>query len=155
MSDYLDDDRLSEYELIDKMYKPTWLDATDESSESKSSYVPYDWKSNPLPNPTPLPKANPLPNPNKPVYVKPVYVIAGNADQYHDYVKKNYHTGKTYRYVRNKDSIRGVENPDGVFIGSWRERDDINSLMVALLTIMKDENKREAIKQLMNKEFIA
>jgi hypothetical protein len=82
-----------------------------------------------------------------------IYVIAGNSDEYHSYIRTKNNSIESYRYVRDEDSIRGIENPDGVFIGSWRKRKDIKVLMVALLVSMRDQKKREALKQLMNKEF--
>jgi len=82
-----------------------------------------------------------------------IYVIAGNSNEYHSYIRTKNNSIESYRYVRDEDSIRGIENPDGVLIGSWRKRKDIKVLMVALLVSMKDPKKREALKQLMHKEF--
>lgn len=45
-----------------------------------------------------------------------------------------------YEYVRNVDSLRGVQNPHGYFYGTWKDRSDIVDIMVMLKVATKDPN---------------
>lgn len=61
-------------------------------------------------------------------------------------------------YVTSVNILRGQENPDGIFVGTWYNRSDIDDIMIALLAcIRKDENSakddglRTAIKFLRKK----
>jgi hypothetical protein len=73
-----------------------------------------------------------------------IYVIAGNRDQAHQWMKENIQkrmaSGETtlsysdYVLFTNVDSLRGVANPHGVFVGTWRERDDLDNVFMILLS---------------------
>jgi hypothetical protein len=55
------------------------------------------------------------------------YIIAGNAQEYMDYVK-----GKNpddYRYVTSPQLIVRTLNPHGKFIGSFRKRKDLRQIV--------------------------
>jgi len=44
-------------------------------------------------------------------------------------------------YVASVNILRGHENPDGVFIGEWWERSDIDDIMLVLLaSVHRDKN---------------
>ena len=44
-------------------------------------------------------------------------------------------------YVSSVNILRGYNNPDGVFIGEWRERSDIDDIMLVLLaSVHRDKN---------------
>jgi hypothetical protein len=68
-----------------------------------------------------------------------IYIIAGNNQQANDWMKSNankrWESGDTsvslsdYIIVSSIDSLRGIRNPSGVFIGTWRERPDIKMLL--------------------------
>lgn len=72
-----------------------------------------------------------------------IFVIAGNHHQAEDWIKKNLEkramSGETtisrsqYVYVDDATSLRGVNNPHGIFIGTWRERWDIREVVETLL----------------------
>lgn len=72
-----------------------------------------------------------------------IFVIAGNKHQAEDWIKKNLEkramSGETtisrsqYVYVDDANKLRGVKDPRGVFIGTWRERWDIREVVETLL----------------------
>ena len=89
-----------------------------------------------------------------PTYVKPVnfYVIAGNYNEYLEYAKKNaldYPEDKRrILFVVDRETFRGVENPQGVFIGTWRKRLDIEHVLHAVYVATKDKEKSRKIRDL-------
>ena len=70
-----------------------------------------------------------------------ILVIAGNRSQGDNWIKSNIEkrtkAGETvnwhdYYYVSHVDGIKGFSNPHGVFVGSWRDRDDILDIVETL-----------------------
>lgn len=71
------------------------------------------------------------------------FVIAGNQYEAEYWIKQNlekrYNAGETslskshYVYVADTVYLRGVRDPHGVFIGSWRDRVDILEILELLL----------------------
>ena len=74
------------------------------------------------------------------------YIIAGNHSQYMTWLskQKDIHC----QYVGGPDILRGIENPHGVFIGTWYERKDIQEILARLLATSRVENPelRKAIR---------
>ena len=72
-----------------------------------------------------------------------IYVIAGTAREATEWMKNNLQkrilNGENvigmseYAYVTGVDTLRGIRNPHGVFIGSWKERLDIFQIVEALM----------------------
>lgn len=67
-------------------------------------------------------------------------VIAGNFRQYVDY-KNSKPNPEDYRYVSKPDTIRGIRDPHGVFIGTWRSREDIKEILQVLILSSRTPNK--------------
>lgn len=71
-----------------------------------------------------------------------IYVVAGNADQAYNYINRKIEERisngervssiNEYAYVHNANVVRGIRNPTGVFIGTWRERKDIIDIVAVL-----------------------
>lgn len=60
------------------------------------------------------------------------YIIAGNADEYADYIRgKN---PQEYRYVHTPDLLLGTKNVTGKFIGSYRDRVDLKLILNRLMS---------------------
>ena len=75
-----------------------------------------------------------------------IYVIAGNRNEYQEYSRSDRRDYlKTYYYVRDVDSLRGLRNPDGVFIGSFKNRPDIKELLQYLYNAMDNPIKQKKI----------
>ena len=51
-------------------------------------------------------------------------------------------------YVSSVNILRGYNNPDGVFIGEWWERSDIDDIMLVLLASVNrdDKDKNDGLK---------
>ena len=92
-----------------------------------------------------------------------IYVIAGTADEAYNYInrkreeRKRISNGETvrsiseYSYVHHVNVIRGIRNPTGVFVGTWRERKDIFDIVAVLRQSQDVPNKtlREIWQELM------
>ena len=80
-----------------------------------------------------------------------IYVVAGTADEAYNYINRkiaervsngeNISRISEYKYVDSVNSIRGIRNPTGVFIGTWRERKDIFDIVSVLRSSHDVPNK--------------
>ncbi len=72
-----------------------------------------------------------------------IFVIAGTESQAYDYINRKLEerirNGEfpnqidEYKYVHSPVVFKGVQNPHGVFIGTWQERKDIIEIVEAIL----------------------
>ena len=77
-----------------------------------------------------------------------IYVIAGNEPEAYEYINRKLQerisNGDTkiddYKYVHDALVLRGIENPHGVFIGTWRQRKDIRDIVSILMTSTRAKN---------------
>jgi hypothetical protein len=86
-------------------------------------------------------------------------VIAGTYDQAQLWIKNDLArrsaVGETtlsqseYTIVHNPDQLRGMRDPTGVFVATWRERKDIFEILNMLLVNMRDDTKRNIIQDLL------
>ena len=60
------------------------------------------------------------------------YVVAGNYEQFLLWIRERGLDSSEWVYVSNRDTIRGLRNPGGRFIGTWYERKDAFDILVAL-----------------------
>lgn len=78
------------------------------------------------------------------------YIIAGSREQFEDYIRRDsthrWNSGETsvslsdYVYVYRSDQLRGLKDPKGAFIGTWKERKDIKEILLSLLKTMYKPN---------------
>ena len=88
-------------------------------------------------------------------------VIAGNRDQFREFIGRKAkqiweegHTSVTlsdFLYVGGPDQLRGYSNPQGFFVGTWRERNDIEQILNILLVCMSDPTKGKAVIDIYSK----
>lgn len=87
------------------------------------------------------------------------YVIAGTFFQYKEYKNLHYPEMLLNRqienvsdivYVTTVDTIKGVSNPNGIFIGTWYNRSDIGPILLQLLISSTTTSKQDSIKSAMN-----
>ena len=74
-----------------------------------------------------------------------LFVIARTFEEYEKFKINCLNTGKyanhKFVWVANVNILRGHVNPDGVFIGEWWERSDIDDIMLVLLaSTRRDKN---------------
>jgi hypothetical protein len=72
-----------------------------------------------------------------------IFVVAGNHEQAYQYINKKLEerirNGEEvsrvddYSYVRDVMTLKGISNPRGVFIGTWKERKDILEIVQTLM----------------------
>ena len=85
-----------------------------------------------------------------------IYVIAGNEPQAYDWINRKLEerirNGEfpneidEYKYVHSPVVLRGIHDPHGIFIGTWRDRKDLKEIVKILF--FASMGKNEAIKKL-------
>ena len=80
-----------------------------------------------------------------------IYVVAGTFDQAKEYISKKrfdyLNSGEppllmpNYLYVSVPQHLKGIRNPTGVLIGTWRERPDIIEILETLMLASDVPNK--------------
>ena len=63
------------------------------------------------------------------------YVVAGNWNEFINYTKNRVDDDTMYIYVSGIDSIRGLDEISGVFIGTFQNRPDIVDIRNTILSI--------------------
>ena len=89
-------------------------------------------------------------------------VIAGNANEakywiIQDLGKKFPNTSQSmsdYSIVHNQDQLRGMRDPKGIFVGTWRERKDIFEILNMLLVNMTIPSKHKIIQDLLVQHIV-
>jgi hypothetical protein len=81
-------------------------------------------------------------------------VIAGNYDQANIWMHARQKRTVTHTVVHNADQLRGMRNPNGIFIGTWRNRKDIFEILNMLLVNMTIPTKHKIIQDLLVQHII-
>lgn len=85
-------------------------------------------------------------------------VIAGNAHEANYWIindlGKRYPTNTSlsmsdYVLIRTADDLRGMKDPTGIFVGTWKQREDIFEILNMLLVNMIDPIKHRIIQTLL------
>ena len=63
------------------------------------------------------------------------YIIAGRISEAIDWRARNNCIPNRWRYLGNADFLRGQSEVHGIFIGTWRERQDMSQIFSVLLTM--------------------
>jgi len=74
-----------------------------------------------------------------------------------DLVKKYPSTSITksdYTIVHNQDQLRGMRDPKGIFVGTWKQRKDIFEILNMLLVNMTIPSKHKIIQDLLVQHII-
>lgn len=61
------------------------------------------------------------------------YVIAGNKQEYEAYIQKKGYSDSEYMYVDDASVLEGKHNVHGYYVGSWREREDIEDIKATIV----------------------
>jgi hypothetical protein len=85
-------------------------------------------------------------------------VIGGNSEQARHWIIQDLNRrqaqGETtlslseYTILHRADQLRGLRNPNGIFIGTWSERKDLAEIVDGLAIIMTEPTKYNIIRQL-------
>jgi hypothetical protein len=59
-----------------------------------------------------------------------------------------------YIVVNRPEQLRGMRNPNGIFVGTWKQRPDIFELLNQLLVQMTDPFKHKIIQNLLVEHII-
>jgi hypothetical protein len=60
------------------------------------------------------------------------YVVCGDSRQYFDYLRRNNKDPRTHVYLHDAQQLLGLSEVHGVFVGSYRERPDIEEIIRAI-----------------------
>lgn len=79
--------------------------------------------------------------------IKPLYVIAGTYAEYVAWKNSNENIEKTRTtiFVYDSTPLDIYLNPDGVFIGTWKERPEMVNILLALIQATVDPDKKEKL----------
>lgn len=68
--------------------------------------------------------------------IKHIFIVAGNHNEFADYLRRKsadkVSHGVLYHYVSSADRIRGFRDLQGFYIGSWRNREDIEEIQMVI-----------------------
>jgi hypothetical protein len=89
-----------------------------------------------------------------------IYVIAGNHNEAYAWINRKIaeriSQGETlnkigdYVYVDSPNRLRGLANPSGVFIGTWRDRPDILEIVECLV---HHSNNSDRLREIHNQLY--
>lgn len=74
------------------------------------------------------------------------YIVAGNYNEYQAYVKRKPRIEYYYKYVAGIDTIRGLSEINGAFIGTYDQRLDIEEIKTLITIIKSKQQIAKAIK---------
>lgn len=60
----------------------------------------------------------------------PIYIVAGTYEQFRTYCKEKEPDVRRFRYVSGPETLRGISNPEVEYIGTWRDRTDIQEIIM-------------------------
>lgn len=70
--------------------------------------------------------------------LKHVFIVSGNHQEFADYLRRKMADteshGVLYHYVSSVDMLRGFNDLQGFYIGSWRDRKDIEEIQMVIAT---------------------
>ena len=87
-------------------------------------------------------------------------VIAGNHGEFNTFIRRKSEelwspgsniSFSNFVYVAGPDQLRGYSNPRGFFVGTWKERKDLEDVFMLLSTAMTDSTKREKLRDIYSK----
>ena len=79
--------------------------------------------------------------------MKIIYIIAGTIEEFNQYCADHL-DGNNYWFVYDPDSFGSLENPDGLFIGTWHKHPYIYSIMDELWKLCKILKKKQTLHQI-------
>ena len=82
-----------------------------------------------------------------------LFIIAGNYDQYKQWIWVKGVDTRNFVFVAAPDALRGIENPHGVFIGTWYERPDAYNIIEQLGVCSRKPNEALGKALVLLKQF--
>ena len=74
-----------------------------------------------------------------------LYVIAGTKKEFNDFVLRSVESDRyrdtNFCWVGHSDVFKGQVNPNGICIGTWKDRPDITDILFQLQVACKDKTK--------------
>lgn len=64
-----------------------------------------------------------------------IFIVAGNYEQFVEYTSRKKGDGNFYCYVRDRTTLLGLSEVKGFYIGTWRDRPDIEEITHAIAVI--------------------
>ena len=60
------------------------------------------------------------------------FIVCGNSNEYHNYIRMNNKSPQEYVYLHDTQQFRGLSEVHGVFVGTYRQRPDIEEIVHAI-----------------------
>jgi hypothetical protein len=73
---------------------------------------------------------------------KTFFVVSGDYEEFLEYVRKKTIDSYDFRYVYDRKTLVGFNDPHGCFCGSWRKRKDIQEILMELIVRTTSGNNR-------------
>jgi hypothetical protein len=71
------------------------------------------------------------------------YIVAGNYEQYREWINRKGLDPRAYRYVENKYTLIGAVDVSGFFVGTYYLRSDIDEIKIIISTAKRTKEDRE------------
>ena len=65
------------------------------------------------------------------------YIISGNLTEAVDWLNENNKSRADWKYLSKPEQLRGLSEVHGVFIGTWKERPDIEDILDVMASMRK------------------
>ena len=95
--------------------------------------------------------------PTSPTEKKPYFIVAGNYTEYIKHVNQHcmkYDLSTTQviylDYVSMLKGAKKILDPDGIFIGTWKNRQDIREIVFELFALTLDSKKCDILTKVYN-----
>ena len=66
------------------------------------------------------------------------FVVCGSHEEFLECIRKKNNFDYDYRFVYDRMTLVGFNNPHGCFYGSWRQRQDIQDIIMELIVRTTD-----------------
>lgn len=76
------------------------------------------------------------------------FIVCGSHEEFLECIRKRNNFNYDYRFVYDRMTLVGQNNPHGCFYGSWRQRQDIEEIIMELI-VRKVNGKNQKLKELL------
>lgn len=76
------------------------------------------------------------------------FIVCGSHEEFLECIRKRNNFNYDYRFVYDRLTLVGQNNPHGCFYGSWRQRQDIEEIIMELI-VKKVNGKNQKLKELL------
>lgn len=75
-----------------------------------------------------------------------IYILAGNYQQYIDWLRRNKASSSTYRYIERADRLYGLRDFSYLKVGTWYLRKDIEEIKETIKVTNGNEDCTKSVR---------